>query len=174
MHEQLVRGGAPLRPVTDGLQRHAISACPPDRILSDSPNPDLFGLFVPDRRCQPVFRCCAGQPLFRTACRLECLPESAGHGDGKAKRRGGRRQLGSARQWRGRPRRRAGASAEAEPQLVEQTRVRQSLDDYGRITLRLIHDGERSGEWGVDPDPYQLGHLDGVSGRRRSLPYFEN
>ena len=39
--------------------------------------------------------------------------------------------------------------------LVEKTLVRQSLDDYGRIMLTLIHDGERSGEWSPDPDPYQ-------------------
>ena len=39
--------------------------------------------------------------------------------------------------------------------LVKKTRVKQSLDDYGRILLTLIHDGERSGDWPRDPQPYQ-------------------
>ena len=39
--------------------------------------------------------------------------------------------------------------------LVEKTRVKQSLDDYGRILLALIRDGERSVEWSPDPQPYQ-------------------
>ena len=39
--------------------------------------------------------------------------------------------------------------------LLEKSHVRQSLDDYGRIMLALIHDGERSGEWPVDVQPYQ-------------------
>lgn len=39
--------------------------------------------------------------------------------------------------------------------LVEKTRVKETLDDYGRILLALIHEGERSGEWHPDPQPYQ-------------------
>lgn len=39
--------------------------------------------------------------------------------------------------------------------LVEKTRVKDSLDDYGRILLVLIRDGERSQEWAPDPQPYQ-------------------
>ena len=39
--------------------------------------------------------------------------------------------------------------------LVEKTRVKQSLDDYGRILLALIRDGERSVEWSPDPQLYQ-------------------
>ena len=39
--------------------------------------------------------------------------------------------------------------------LVEKTRVRTTLDDYGRIMLALLDDGARDGEWAVDRAPYQ-------------------
>lgn len=39
--------------------------------------------------------------------------------------------------------------------LVEKSPVRQSLDDYGRIMMTLIHDGTRTGEWPVDKHPYE-------------------
>lgn len=39
--------------------------------------------------------------------------------------------------------------------LVEKTRVKDSLDDYGRILLVLIRDGERSLEWAPDAQLYQ-------------------
>jgi len=39
--------------------------------------------------------------------------------------------------------------------LIEKTRVKVSLDDYGRILLALIGDGERSGEWPPDLQQYQ-------------------
>jgi AcrR family transcriptional regulator len=39
--------------------------------------------------------------------------------------------------------------------LVEKTPVRRTLDDYGRITLRLINEGERNGDWAPDANPYQ-------------------
>ena len=39
--------------------------------------------------------------------------------------------------------------------LVEKTRVKDSLDDYGRILLVLIRDGERAFEWAPDPHLYQ-------------------
>lgn len=38
--------------------------------------------------------------------------------------------------------------------MVEKALVRESLDDYARILLELIHDGERNAEW-LEPDPYQ-------------------
>lgn len=39
--------------------------------------------------------------------------------------------------------------------LVEKTRVKDSLDDYGRILLTLIRDGERCVEWAPDSQLYQ-------------------
>ena len=39
--------------------------------------------------------------------------------------------------------------------LVKETRVKDSLDDYGRILLALIRDGERSVEWSPDSHVYQ-------------------
>ena len=39
--------------------------------------------------------------------------------------------------------------------LIEKTPVKESLDDYGRILLALIADGERSAEWPPDQQRYQ-------------------
>lgn len=39
--------------------------------------------------------------------------------------------------------------------MMEKADVRRSLDDFSHIMLELIHDGERLGEWPVDPAPYQ-------------------
>jgi AcrR family transcriptional regulator len=39
--------------------------------------------------------------------------------------------------------------------MVEKALVRVSLDDYARIMLELIRDGERNQEWPEDPAPYQ-------------------
>lgn len=39
--------------------------------------------------------------------------------------------------------------------MMETADVRSSLDDFSRIMIELIHDGERLGEWPVDPLPYQ-------------------
>lgn len=39
--------------------------------------------------------------------------------------------------------------------MVEKADVRRSLDDYSRILLELIHEGEAAAEWPVDPLPYQ-------------------
>jgi AcrR family transcriptional regulator len=39
--------------------------------------------------------------------------------------------------------------------LIEKTPVKESLDDYGRILLALISDGEHSAEWPPDRHPYQ-------------------
>lgn len=38
--------------------------------------------------------------------------------------------------------------------LVSETMVRHSINDYVRIIVFLIHQGERRGEWPADPDPY--------------------
>jgi AcrR family transcriptional regulator len=39
--------------------------------------------------------------------------------------------------------------------LIKETRVREVVDDYARIVLKLIEEGEERGEWPHDPDPYQ-------------------
>jgi AcrR family transcriptional regulator len=39
--------------------------------------------------------------------------------------------------------------------LVEKTPVRRTLDDYGRVTLSLIGEGGRNGDWAPDANPYQ-------------------
>lgn len=39
--------------------------------------------------------------------------------------------------------------------MVEKANVRRSLDDYSRILLELIHEGEAAAEWPTDPLPYQ-------------------
>ena len=39
--------------------------------------------------------------------------------------------------------------------MVEKADVRRSMDDYSRILLELIHDGERCAEWPTDPLPHQ-------------------
>ena len=38
---------------------------------------------------------------------------------------------------------------------VNKTRVKDSLDDYARVMLALIQDGERTGEWTIDGDLYE-------------------
>jgi AcrR family transcriptional regulator len=39
--------------------------------------------------------------------------------------------------------------------MVNKTRVKDSLDDFGRIMYTLIQDGESSGQWPEDPNRYQ-------------------
>jgi AcrR family transcriptional regulator len=39
--------------------------------------------------------------------------------------------------------------------LVKEASVRKSLDDYARIIVHLIGEGERAGEWPPGPDPYE-------------------
>lgn len=39
--------------------------------------------------------------------------------------------------------------------MMEKADVRRSLDDFSHILIELIHDGERLGEWPVDPAPFQ-------------------
>lgn len=39
--------------------------------------------------------------------------------------------------------------------MVNKTRVKDSLDDFGRIMYTLIEDGETAGLWPADPDRYQ-------------------
>lgn len=40
--------------------------------------------------------------------------------------------------------------------LVEEARVRQALDDFGRIIVEMLREGARLGEWDAKPDPYRL------------------
>ncbi len=39
--------------------------------------------------------------------------------------------------------------------LIKEARVREVVDDYARVVLKLIEEGEERGEWPHDPDPYQ-------------------
>ncbi len=39
--------------------------------------------------------------------------------------------------------------------LIKETRVREVVDDYARIVLALIEEGEERGEWPHDPDSYE-------------------
>jgi AcrR family transcriptional regulator len=39
--------------------------------------------------------------------------------------------------------------------MMEKADVRRCMDDFSHILMELIHDGERLGEWPVDPAPYQ-------------------
>lgn len=39
--------------------------------------------------------------------------------------------------------------------LVSETPVRHSIDDYARIIVHLIREGEASGEWAAGPNPYE-------------------
>jgi hypothetical protein len=39
--------------------------------------------------------------------------------------------------------------------LVTESSLRQSFDDYVRVILYLIRQGEENGEWAAGPDPYQ-------------------
>ena len=39
--------------------------------------------------------------------------------------------------------------------MVNKTRVKHSLDDYARVMLALIQDGELTGEWTIDGDLYE-------------------
>ena len=40
--------------------------------------------------------------------------------------------------------------------LIEEARVRQVLDDFGRIIVEMIREGGRLGEWDSGIDPYQM------------------
>jgi AcrR family transcriptional regulator len=39
--------------------------------------------------------------------------------------------------------------------LVSETPVRHSIDDYARVIVHLIREGEANGEWASGPDPYE-------------------
>jgi AcrR family transcriptional regulator len=39
--------------------------------------------------------------------------------------------------------------------LVSETPVRHSIDDYARVIVHLIQEGEANGEWASGPDPYE-------------------
>jgi AcrR family transcriptional regulator len=39
--------------------------------------------------------------------------------------------------------------------LVSETPVRHSIDDYARLIVHLIREGEANGEWAAGPDPYE-------------------
>jgi AcrR family transcriptional regulator len=39
--------------------------------------------------------------------------------------------------------------------LVSETPVRHSIDDYVRVIVHLIREGESNGEWAAGPDPYE-------------------
>jgi AcrR family transcriptional regulator len=40
--------------------------------------------------------------------------------------------------------------------LIEEARVRQALDDFGRIIVEMIREGGRVGEWDAAIDPYRM------------------
>ena len=40
--------------------------------------------------------------------------------------------------------------------LIEEARVRQALDDFGRIIVEMIREGGHIGEWDAGIDPYQM------------------
>jgi len=39
--------------------------------------------------------------------------------------------------------------------LIEEARVRRAVDDFGRIVVAMIREGNRRGEWGTKLDPYR-------------------
>ncbi len=43
--------------------------------------------------------------------------------------------------------------------MIKEVKVRQSIDDFARILIVLIRDGEISGDWAAGPDPYETASI---------------